>query len=98
MELNAFTGGSIPEILFDINQDGLINQTDTVITGYDAEGNPIRIPPAGIKMSGNLQPPTSLRLNNLFEISYLNASTGAVHMVKTPAVKQGIIYWKELEQ
>ena len=98
MELNAFTGGSIPEILFDINQDGVIDKADTVITGYDAEGNPIKIPPAGIKMPGNLQPPTSLRLNHLIEISYLNSSTGVVHLVKTPAVKQGVIYWKELEQ
>ncbi|MBT8367506.1 MAG: PQQ-binding-like beta-propeller repeat protein, partial [Deltaproteobacteria bacterium] len=41
MELNAFTGGSIPEAIFDLNGDGVIDKADTVFTGYDAEGNPL---------------------------------------------------------
>ena len=98
MELNAFTGGSIPEVMFDINEDGVIDMADTVTTGYDTEGKPVRIPPAGIKMPGNLQPPISLRLSSRVEVNYLNSSTGTVHMLKTPEVKQGVIYWKELEQ
>jgi len=98
MELNAFTGGSTLEVIYDINQDGIIDVADTVITGYDADGNPVRIPPAGIKMQGNIQPPISLRLNHRVEINYLNSSTGTVHMLKSPAIKQGVIYWKELEQ
>ena len=98
MELNAFTGGSLPGVMFDFNEDGVIDMADTVITGYDAEGNPLRIPPAGMKMPGNLQPPISLRLNNRVAVNYLSSSTGTVHMLKSPAVKLGVIYWKELEQ
>jgi len=37
-------------------------------------------------------------LNHRVEINYLNSSTGTVHMLKSPAIKQGVIYWKELEQ
>ena len=98
MELNAFSGGTIPAVIFDLNEDGVIDMADTVITGYDADGNPIRIPPAGIKMPGNLQPPISLRLNHLVEVNYLSSSTGTVHLLKSPAVKLGVIYWKELER
>ena len=98
MELNAFTGGSTPEVMFDINEDGVIDMADTVTTGYDTEGNPVRVPPAGIKMPGKLQPPISLRLSSRVEVNYLSSSTGTVHMLKTPEVKQGVIYWKELEQ
>jgi type IV pilus assembly protein PilY1 len=98
MELNAFSGGSIPGVIFDLNGDGVIDMADTVTTGYDAGGNPVRVPPAGIKMPGNLQPPVSLRLNDRVAVNYLNSSTGTVHMLKEPAVKQGVIYWKELEQ
>ena len=98
MELNAFTGGGTASATFDINEDGVIDSTDTVLTEYDADSNPVRIPPAGIEMPGNLQPPISLGLNHFVEISYLSSSTGAIHLLKTPAVKQGVIYWKELEQ
>jgi len=98
MELNAFTGGGPPETSFDLNEDGVIDPADTVLTEYDTDSNPVRIPPAGIEMPGNLQPPISLRLNHLVEISYLASSTGAVHLLKAPAVKQGVMYWKELER
>jgi Tfp pilus tip-associated adhesin PilY1 len=98
MELNAFTGGSIPEVIFDFNGDGVIDEADTVFTGYDAEGNPLWISPAGIRFPGHLQPPISFGLNNLVEVSFLSSSTGAVHMFKEPSVKLGVTYWKELEQ
>ena len=98
MELNAFTGGGIPGAIFDFNEDGVIDMADTVITGYDAENNPVRVPPAGIKMPGNLQPPVSLRLNHRVAVNYLSSSTGTVHMLKSLAVKLGVMYWKELEQ
>ncbi len=98
MELNAFTGGSLPSATFDFNEDGVIDTADTVLTGFDTDSNPARIPPAGIKMPGNLQPPISLRLNHHVEANYLSASTGTVHILKSPAVKLGGIYWKELEQ
>lgn len=98
MELNAFTGGRTPDVIYDLNQDGVIDIADTAIIGYDADRHPVRIPPAGIKIPGNIQPPVSLKLNSRVEINYLSSSTGTVHMLKSPAIKQGVIYWKELEQ
>jgi hypothetical protein len=98
MELNAFTGGGPPESSFDLNEDGVIDSADTVLAEYDTDSNPVRYPPAGIELPGSLQPPLSLRLNQLVEISYLTSSTGVVHLLKAPAVKQGVIYWRELEQ
>jgi type IV pilus assembly protein PilY1 len=98
MELNAFTGGGPPESSFDLNEDGVIDSADTVLAEYDTDSNPVRYPPAGIELPGSLHPPLSLRLNQLVEISYLTSSTGVVHLLKAPAVKQGVIYWRELEQ
>jgi type IV pilus assembly protein PilY1 len=97
MELNAFTGGNITTGVFDLNQDGVIDLKDTVISGYDNENNPVRIAPAGIKIPGNLQPPIVLRLGNSIEVSYLSSSTGAVHVLKERAARLGVTYWKELE-
>lgn len=98
MELNAFTGGSIPAAVLDINEDGIIDKQDTVITGFDNASSPVRIPPSGIKMPGGLQLPTVLGLNHRIDVNFLSASTGTVHMVKEQADRLGVIYWKELEQ
>ena len=95
MELNAFTGGSPLEVMFDVNQDGVIDMADTVTTGYDADGNPVRIPPAGIKMAGNLQPPISFRLNGRVAVNYFSSSSGTVHL---PGGQTRGNYWKELER
>jgi type IV pilus assembly protein PilY1 len=98
MELNAFTGSGPALATFDINEDGVIDPADIVFTKYDTDSNPVRLPPAGIEMPGHLQPPIILRLNHRVEINYFASSTGAVHSLKTPAVKQGVMYWRELEQ
>ena len=98
MELNAFTGGSIPVAAFDINEDGVIDERDTLITGYGNKDTPVRIPPAGIKMPGNLQPPVVLRLNSSIEVNYLSTSYATVQTLREQAERLGVIYWKELEQ
>jgi hypothetical protein len=98
MEVNAFTGGGLPTATFDVNEDGIIDTADTIVTEYGTASDPVRRTPAGLELAGNLQPPISLALNHLVEISYLSSSTGVVHLLKTPAVKQGVIYWKELER
>jgi type IV pilus assembly protein PilY1 len=98
LELNAFTGGGMSAATFDVNADGVIDTSDTVLTEYNGDGIAVRMPPAGLEMAGNLQPPISLRLNHLVEMSYLTSSTGDVHMLIAPTVKLGVIYWKELER
>ena len=98
MQLDSFTGGNTSGFLFDINQDGIIDSSDTVITGSDADGNPEKASPCGIMMPGNLQMPVFLLLNRDSEATYMSSSIGAVHSVKEKAVRLGVTYWEELEQ
>lgn len=98
MDLNAFTGGSIPAAVLDINEDGVIDTQDTVIMGYDSDRSPIEIPPAGINLPGNLQPPATLKLNRRVEVNYLSSSIASVQSLKKQAERVGVIYWKELER
>jgi type IV pilus assembly protein PilY1 len=98
MELNAFTGGSTGGTLFDINDDGLIDDNDMVIIGADADGNLEKAPPSGIMMPGGLQLPAILQLNKKIEVKYMSSSTGAVDTIKEIAIRLGVTYWEELEQ
>ncbi len=45
MELNAFTGGSIGAIQFDINDDGVVDENDLVEVEID--GDTVKVPPSG---------------------------------------------------
>jgi len=98
MEFNSFTGGSMGGILFDINNDGVFDKNDKVIIGNDADDNPQKASPSGIKLTGNLQPPAILQLNKKIEAKYMSSSTGAVYMIKGKAIRLGVTYWRELEQ
>jgi type IV pilus assembly protein PilY1 len=98
MELNSFTGGSAGGALFDIDNDGVVDENDTVVTEFDADGNAVKSSPTGIMMPGNLQMPTILQLNKKIEIKYFSSSTGAVNLIKGKAVRLGMTYWEELEQ
>ena len=98
MEIDAVSGGHSGAIIFDINNDGVINAEDMVTIGQDAEGNDIKRIPDGLKLAGNVNPPAILILNEEIEIKYLSSSTGGVHMVKEKAVRLGVTYWKELDK
>jgi type IV pilus assembly protein PilY1 len=98
MELNSFTGGSAGGALFDIDNDGVVDENDMVVTEFDADGNAVKSSPTGIMMPGNLQMPTILQLNKKIEIKYFSSSTGAVNLIKGKAVRLGMTYWEELEQ
>ncbi len=98
MEIDSVTGGHSGQIIFDINEDGVIDFRDMVTIGVDAEGHPIRVIPDGLKLAGNVNPPAILILNKEIEVKYLSSSTGAVHTVKEKAVRLGVTYWKELEK
>jgi type IV pilus assembly protein PilY1 len=98
MELNAFTGGRSNEVVFDFNGDGAVDEHDEITIGYDEDGEPVKVPPSGIKAVGNIQPPAILRLNNSIKVKYLTSSTGKIYTLNEKAEKTGVTYWQELEQ
>ncbi len=98
MEIDAVSGGHSGAIIFDINNDGVINAEDMVTIGKDEENNDIKKIPDGLKLAGNVQAPAILILDEEIEVKYLSSSSGAVHMVKEKAVRLGVTYWKELNK
>jgi type IV pilus assembly protein PilY1 len=98
MELDSSTGGVAGGTLFDINDDGVIDERDMVVTGEDDQGNEILGSPQGVDMPGNLQPPAILQLNPKIEVKYISSSTGAIYTLKEKAVRLGVAYWKEVER
>jgi len=98
MEIDAISGGRSGQIIFDINEDSVIDAGDLVTIGMDFDGRPIKKIPDGLKLAGNVNPPAILILNKEIEVKYLSSSTGAVHTVKEKAVRLGVTYWKELEK
>ena len=98
MEIDAISGGRSGQIIFDINEDSVIDAGDLVTIGLDMEGRPIKKIPDGLKLAGNVNAPAILILNKEIEVKYLSSSTGAVHTVKEKAVRLGVTYWKELEK
>ena len=90
MELNAFTGGQLAGLQFDINDDGMVDENDLV------ENDGKWVPPAGLKLAGNVQPPAIIKLNNETEKKYLSTSSGGIVEVVEKTAKIGIAYWLEL--
>jgi len=60
MELNAFTGGSIGAIQFDIHDDGVVGEDDLVEVVID--GKTFKVPPSGKKLAGHIPPPAIIKL------------------------------------
>jgi type IV pilus assembly protein PilY1 len=94
MELNAFTGGQLAGVNFDIHDDGSIGEDDYVQIDQDGK----KVPPSGIKLAGNIQPPAIIRLNETTEKKYLSSSGGGIVEITERAAKTGIAYWMELRQ
>jgi type IV pilus assembly protein PilY1 len=98
MEIDAISGGHSGGIIFDINNDGVIDARDLVTIGKDEGGKDIKVIIDGIKMVGKVNPPAIALLDEEIEIKYLSSSSGAVHTVKEKAVRLGVTYWKELDK
>ena len=94
MELNAFTGGQLAGINFDIHDDGGVGQDDYV--QIEKDGETIYVPPSGLKLAGNIQPPAIIRLNETTEKKYLSSSSGGIVEITERAAKTGIAYWLEI--
>ena len=96
MELNAFTGGQLAGVNFDIHDDESVGEDDYV--EIEVGGKMIKVPPSGIKLAGNIQPPAIIKLNDKTEKKYLSSSGGGIVEITERAVKTGIAYWMEIRQ
>jgi Tfp pilus tip-associated adhesin PilY1 len=94
MELNAFTGGTIGSIQFDLNEDGIIDEDDQVEVEID--GQKIKLPPSGRKLAGLVQSPAIIQLNEEIEKKYLSSSSGGIIEIAEKTAKTGIAYWMEI--
>jgi len=96
MELNAFTGGSIGAIQFDIHDDGVVGEDDLVEVEID--GKTVKVPPSGKKLAGHIQPPAIIKLDEKREIKYMSSSGGGIVKITEKPAKTGIAYWMELRE
>ncbi|MGD2185673.1 MAG: PilC/PilY family type IV pilus protein, partial [Desulfobacterales bacterium] len=96
MELNAFTGGQLAGVQFDIHDDEGVGEDDYV--EIEVDGKMIKVPPSGIKLAGNIQPPAIIKLDERTEKKYLSSSDGGIVEITERAAKTGIAYWMEIRQ
>ena len=98
MELNSFSGGNAGKALIDINNDGVIDGKDFLVTGLDDDGIPMKAHPSGLLLAGNIQPPSILQLNKKIEVKFMSSSTGDIYRLNEKAIRLGVTYWQELLQ
>jgi Tfp pilus tip-associated adhesin PilY1 len=96
MEFDSATGTIAGATIFDINDDGVIDDKDVFEISIDPAADPMRVAPFGVRLPGNLQSAAILQLNEKIEVKYMSSSDGSIYTVKEPAVKLGFTYWKEL--
>lgn len=96
MELNAFTGGQLAGAQFDIDDDGNIDEKDLV--EIEVDGKKFMVPPSGLKLAGNIQPPAIIKLDDKKEKKYLSTSGGGIVEVTEKTAKTGIAYWMEIRE
>jgi type IV pilus assembly protein PilY1 len=92
MELNAFTGGQLAGVQFDIHDDGGVSENDLV----EIDGK--LVPPAGLKLAGSIQLPAIIKLNEKTEKKYFSTSSGGIVEISEKTAKTGIAYWMEIGQ
>jgi type IV pilus assembly protein PilY1 len=90
--LNACSGARSTEPVFDVNQDGVIDDQDMVNIGTLAD--PVLVPPTGLMYDGRLQPPAIIILDKNREMLYMSSSRGAIELQLKKAAKLGITFWR----
>jgi type IV pilus assembly protein PilY1 len=91
-ELDACDGSRLSSPAFDVNDDGVVNESDRV--NDTITGNPTV--PSGIGFQGKLQPPAISQLDGNIEIKYFSSSSGAIETIREKASKTGITFWMEM--
>ncbi|MBU0480363.1 MAG: thrombospondin type 3 repeat-containing protein [Proteobacteria bacterium] len=93
-ELNSCSGGRMPEVIFDINNDGKIDASDLITVA-----GPGTVPPTGLKFEGRLQAPAILvesdNAAGKTEKKYFSSSTGSIMMMTEKGEGRGLTYWKK---
>lgn len=94
MELNAFTGGTIAAIQFDLNEDAIVDQED--LAEVEIDGKRVNLAPSGKKLAGLVQSPAIIQLNATIEKKYLSSSSGGIVEITERTANTGIAYWMEI--
>jgi Tfp pilus tip-associated adhesin PilY1 len=90
--LDACAGARLTEPVFDVNDDGVIDDQDMVNIGTDAD--PIMVPPTGVMFGGRLQPPAIIILDDNREMLYMSSSKGEIELQLKKAAKLGMTFWR----
>jgi type IV pilus assembly protein PilY1 len=89
---DACAGARLTAPVFDINDDGVIDDQDLVNIGTPTD--PIWVPPTGIKFNGRLQPPAIIILDENREMLYMSSSRGEIITQLKKAAKLGMTFWR----
>lgn len=89
---DACAGGGLTDPVFDINNDGVIDDQDMVNIGTVTD--PIMVPPTGIMYNGRLQPPAIIILDDSREMLYMSSSRGEIETQLKKAAKLGVTFWR----
>ena len=94
-EMDACSGARLAAPVFDINEDGKIDDNDVVTVQINGED--VQIPPSGLKGLGRLFPPAILRMDQKKEIKYFSSSKGKIVEMTEKAAQVGMTYWIEYQ-
>jgi len=98
-ELDACDGSRLDEALFDINNDGLINDDDLIDIGLvDENGDTILVAPSGKQYKGILHSPVIVGdpdKENDRELKIFSSSAGTTEVMWEKKEKTGLYYWQE---
>lgn len=99
MELNTFTGGRLAYAVFDLNGDGLFDESDW-ITVTDENGNDIKIPPSAIAPDINIVKTPAIIAGvgeNQDEVKVMSGSSGElIRISERGAIGIGRQSWRQL--
>ncbi len=95
-KVDPVTGGNLEKPVFDINNDGIIDEDDLINIGTEA--NPIWVAPSSRRSTGRLQAPAIIRISADIERMYFTTPQGDIAQINTDAAKMGILFWKDMMQ
>jgi hypothetical protein len=58
----------------------------------------VKVPPSGLKLTGQIQPPAIIKLDDKREKKYMSSSGGGIVEIIEKTAKTGIAYWMELRE
>lgn len=96
MEFDACTGGRLNSTQLDVNQDGMIDDSDMIsIPDPNNLGQFITVPVTGIGYGTIIYPPAILGIPGDEEIKYFSTAAGNIIMVRERGQGTGMLYWRK---